>query len=49
VGGSLDEGVVRLTRFLMKEPSCGETYCHDYGDILIFEDLPNLLSSPAQE
>jgi hypothetical protein len=40
---SLDEGVVRLMRFLMKEPSCGDTYCHDYGDILVFQETHHAL------
>ncbi len=43
---SLDEGVVRLTRFLMKEPSCGDTYCHDYGDILVFQETHHALHCP---
>ncbi|WP_091028952.1 hypothetical protein [Glycomyces harbinensis] len=40
---SLEEGVARLTRFLMKEPSCGDTYCHDYGDILVFQETHHAL------
>jgi hypothetical protein len=45
LGGSLslDEGVVRLTRFLMQEESCGDTYCHDHGDILLFQETHHAL------
>ncbi len=35
---SYDEGLLRLIRFLMQEDSCGDSYCHGYGDILRFEE-----------
>jgi hypothetical protein len=39
-------GLHRLIKFLMRNESCGDTYCHGHGDILRFQETDHADNCP---